>query len=162
MFSFDCSLLSVSGLEQILRLLGSGSRKNSLRIQSLVLSDIWCLDRQPWLPLYLTGLLLLFTLPDSHLLLLMPVLCMMMSVLYEWQGANSLHSKQNEKTEPQASLQKPGTENSRQVSRDLTGPTDSSEQQITANPAKKEESKQKFLTRVLSNRFLDGRVSSKK
>ncbi|GAB1288652.1 Uncharacterized protein C1orf87 homolog [Apodemus speciosus] len=67
--------------------------------------------------------------------------------------------KQNEKTEPQPSLQKSGTENSRQVSRDLTGPTDSSEQQITANLAEKEESKQKFLTRVLSNRFLDGRIS---
>ncbi|XP_021016775.1 uncharacterized protein C1orf87 homolog [Mus caroli] len=80
--------------------------------------------------------------------------------------------KQNEKlkTEPQTSLQKPRNDHSRQVSRDLPGPTDSSEQQITANPAEKEESKhprsslkpesnQKFLTRVLSNRFLDGRTS---
>ncbi|XP_052031540.1 uncharacterized protein C1orf87 homolog [Apodemus sylvaticus] len=67
--------------------------------------------------------------------------------------------KQNEKIEPRTSLQKPGTENSRQVSRDMTGPTDSSEQQITANPAEKKESNQKFLTRVQSDRFLDGRIS---
>ncbi|XP_028634632.1 uncharacterized protein C1orf87 homolog [Grammomys surdaster] len=79
---------------------------------------------------------------------------------------------QNEKskTEPQTSLQKPTTDYTRQVSRDLPGPTDTSVQQIPANPAEKEESKhpssspkpesnQKFLTRVLSNRFLDDRFS---
>lgn len=80
--------------------------------------------------------------------------------------------RQNEKlkTEPQTPLQEPGTDGSRQVRRDLPGPTDSSEQQISAHPAEKGESKyprssqkpesdQKFLTTVLGNRFLDDMIS---
>lgn len=138
---WPCSLLIISDLEQILRWLEQKKRKKSFeKTVAWVLSGTWCLDRQPCLPLHLTGLLLVFTLPDSHLLL-MPALCMMMSAPYDWQGANSLHSKQNEKlkTEPQTSLQKPTTDYTRQVSRDLPGPTDSSKQKITANPAEKEE-----------------------
>ncbi|ERE83052.1 EF-hand-like domain containing protein [Cricetulus griseus] len=81
--------------------------------------------------------------------------------------------KQDEKLkteEPQTTLQKPRAAYSRQVSRDLTGSTVPSDRQITANPADKEESKrpsssqkpesnQKFLTRLPSNRFLNGRIS---
>ncbi|XP_017449066.1 uncharacterized protein C1orf87 homolog isoform X1 [Rattus norvegicus] len=75
--------------------------------------------------------------------------------------------RQNEtlKTEPQTPLPEPGTDYSRQVRRDLPGPTDSSEQQISAHPAEKEESgqkpesNQKFLTTVLGNRFLDDMIS---
>lgn len=98
-----------------------------------------------------------------------------MSVPYDWQGANSLHSNQNEKskTEPQTTLQKSRADYARQVSRGLPGPSDPSDQKITSNPAEKEDSKhpsssqkpennQKFLTGVPSNKFLDGRVSNKK
>ncbi|CAH6790549.1 Gm12695 [Phodopus roborovskii] len=81
--------------------------------------------------------------------------------------------KQNEKLkteEPQTTLQKPRVDYARQVSRELTGPTIPSDQQITANPADEEESKhssssqkpqnnQKFLTGVPKNRILDGRIS---
>ncbi|CAO2588165.1 Uncharacterized protein C1orf87 homolog, partial [Lemmus lemmus] len=79
---------------------------------------------------------------------------------------------QNEKlkTEPQTTLQKSRADYARQVSRDLPGPSDPSDQQITSHPADKEDRKypsssqkpennQKFLTRVPSNRFLDGRTS---
>ncbi|KAL6085569.1 hypothetical protein STEG23_007313, partial [Scotinomys teguina] len=80
--------------------------------------------------------------------------------------------KQNEKlkTEPQTTLQKPRADYARQVSRDLLRPMDPSDQQITANaddeedskhPSsnQKQESNQKFLKGVLSNRLLDDRIS---
>ncbi|KAL1776244.1 hypothetical protein HispidOSU_003742 [Sigmodon hispidus] len=81
--------------------------------------------------------------------------------------------KQNEKlkTDPQTTLQKPrADDDARQVSRDLPGPTNPSDQQITANPTDKEESRhpssrqkpesnQKYLTEVLKSRFPDGRIS---
>ncbi|XP_057640561.1 uncharacterized protein C1orf87 homolog [Chionomys nivalis] len=81
-----------------------------------------------------------------------------------------INQNEKSKTEPQTTLQKSQPDYARQVNRDLPGPSNPSDQKITSNPAEKEDSKhpgssqkpennQKFLTRVPSNRFLDGRTS---
>ncbi|XP_049992381.1 uncharacterized protein C1orf87 homolog isoform X1 [Alexandromys fortis] len=81
-----------------------------------------------------------------------------------------INQSEKSKTEPQTTLQKSQPDYARQVSRDLPGPSDPSDQKITSNPAEKEDSKhpgssqkpennQKFLTGVPRNRFLDGRTS---
>ncbi|XP_041507094.1 uncharacterized protein C1orf87 homolog [Microtus oregoni] len=78
-----------------------------------------------------------------------------------------INQNEKSKTEPQTTLQKSQADYSRQVSRDLPGPSDPSDQKITSNPAEKEDSKhpgssqkpennQKFSSR---NKFLDGRTS---
>ncbi|KAH0515097.1 hypothetical protein LTLLF_132245 [Microtus ochrogaster] len=77
-----------------------------------------------------------------------------------------INQNEKSKTEPQTTLQKSRADYSRQVSRDLPGPPDPSDQKITSNPAEKGDSKhpgssqkpennQKFSSR---NRFLDGRL----
>uniref|UniRef100_A0A8C3WPN6 Chromosome 1 open reading frame 87 n=1 Tax=Catagonus wagneri TaxID=51154 RepID=A0A8C3WPN6_9CETA len=76
---------------------------------------------------------------------------------------------ENLKAETQTVLQKSGTDNARQTSKDLPAPTNPTDHQINHDPDDVEESKhpesnqkpednQKFLTEALSCRFLDNKI----